>query len=258
MATLSEVTCSVRRLVSDYKPEPKYSDEYYFDAISFALSKLSYDFSATYDEVADVPTARVFLLTKLATIQMCYIRASEAVDIDYGEDELPPNLHSLKVPNLEVEGSTASPEELAQAWISLAQKLQAEYDGELDHTGGTANAATVQVCNLKRISMSTGGYRKYNLDEGLAAVTISAVASSTLVTLSWSILYDETFMAYEVYRDTSADMSSEVMIGYIADNHEVTHEDDTVVSGTTYYYRVKTVNPNNIKTNSNTLTVAVP
>lgn len=257
MATQQEIVERVRRAIADFKESRLFSDDYYFDAISFALSKLSYDFSASYSQVTDVPDARVFLLQKLATIQMCYARASTFIDSDgdgTGVDSIP---HSLKVPDLEVEGDGASTDDTADTWIKLAQKLQNEYDDELAHVGGASNAAEIQVGVLKRISLTTGGYRKRELDEGLAAVTVSAVVAGTTVSLSWSILYDETFHAYEVYRDTDPTMATEERIAYITDNQDNDYDDEGVASGT-YYYRVKTTNPNAIKTNGNTLTVVVP
>jgi hypothetical protein len=256
VATFNEIINTVRRRVADYKEDRVYSDEYYSDAVSFALSKLSHDFSADYATVTDVPTARVFLLTKLATIEMCYVRAAEFVDVDPGE-ELSASFHSLKVPDLEVDGEGTSPAAAAQSWLSLARSLQEEYDGELEHSGGSSNAAEIQTACLKRISLTTGGYRKYALDRGLAAVTVSAVVAGTTVTLSWSILYDETFAAYEVCRDTSINMENEERVAYITDNQKATYADEVPASGT-YYYRVKTVNPNRIKTSGNTLTVVVP
>lgn len=256
MATFNEIINTVRRRVADYKEDRLYSDEYYSDAVSFALSKLSHDFSADYSTVSDVPTSKVFLLTKLAVIEMCYVRAAEFVDVDSGE-ELTPNLHSVQVPDLEVEGENTSPAAGAQAWLNYAKSLQDEYDGELEHSGGSSNAAEIQTANLKRISLTTGGYRKYALDRGLAAVTVSAVVASDKVTLSWSILYDETFLAYEVLRDTSVTMETEERVAYITDN-QVSSYVDTVPASGTYYYRIKTVNPNKIKTPGNTLQVVVP
>jgi len=256
VATYNEIINTVRRRVADYKENRVYSDEYYSDAVSFALSKLSHDFSENYATVSDVPTFRVFLLTKLAVIEMCYVRAAEFVDVDAGE-EISGSAHSIKVPDLEIDGEGTSPSEAAQSWLRYAQSLQNEYDGELAHSGGSSNAAEVQVANLKRISLTTGGYRKYALDRGLAAVTVSAVVADNKVTLSWSILYDETFMAYEVLRGTSLSMENEERVAYITDNQKSSYVDIVPDSGT-YYYRVKTVNPNNIKNAGNTLTVVVP
>ena len=257
MATQTEIVNRVRRRIADFKESRLFSDDYYYDAIDFALSKLSYDFATTYSLATDVPDARVFLLTKLATIEMCYVRAANFVDSDGDGTTAESIPHSLKVPDLEIEGSGASNDSTADTWISLAQKLQNEYDDEIAHVGGASTAAEIGVGVLKRISLSTGGYRKYALDEGLAAVTVSAVVDVSDVTLTWSILYDETFLAYEVYRDTDATMVTEERIAYLTDNQDNTYEDESLASGT-YYYRVKTTNPNGIKTNGNTLTVVIP
>lgn len=257
MATLSEIIGRVRRRVADYKDEVVYSDEYYVEAIEFGLSKLSHDFDATYSAVEDVPFKRVFLLTKLATIEMCFIRAAGYVDQDAdstGGGEA--TFHSIKVPDLEIEGEAPSADEAADTWLSLASRLQAEYDSEIEHVGGSSNAAGIQTGYLKRISLSTGGYRKYDLDEGPLAVTLSAVVTGSNVALSWSTLYHETFGAYEVWRDTDATFATEERIAYFPDNHDTTYTDSDRAAGT-YYYRLKTVNMNQLKANSNTLTVTV-
>jgi hypothetical protein len=256
VATLSEIVDKVRRKVADFKETAKYSDTYYLDAIEFALSKLSHDFDATYTSVSDVPSYREFMLIKLATIEMCYVRASEYVDSDSTDISGNAIFSTIKVPDLEIEGEAASADEAAETWLMLAHKLQAEYDGELRHSGGMANAADIQTAHLKRISLTTGGYRKYALDRGPAAVTLSAVVTGTSVALSWSTLYDETFCAYEVWRDTDSSMANEERIAYIVDNHTVTYTDASRPAAT-YYYRVKTVNLNRLKTNSNLLSVVV-
>jgi len=257
VATQTEVISKVRRRVADYGEYVKYADDFYIDAIEFGLSKLSHDFDATYTSAEDVPAHRVFLLVKLAAIEMCYIRAAGHVDTDGDEtDAGDATFHSIKVPDLEVEGDAASADEAADTWIKLANRLQDEYDSEIAHVGGSSNAAEIQTGYLKRISLSTGGWRKYDLDEGPSAVTVSAVVTGSDVALTWSTWYDETFGAYEVWRDTDSSMTNEERIAYFADNHDVTFTDEGLAAGT-YYYRVKTVNGNLLKTNSNLLTVTV-
>lgn len=257
MATQREIISKVRRRVADYGEDAKYEDEFYADAIDFGLGKLSHDFDVTYTSTEDVPSHRLFLLIKLATIEMCYIRVAGLVDEDGDEtDPGDASFHSIKVPDLEVEGDAASADEAAETWLKLANKLQIEYDAELEHVGGSSNAAEIQTGYLKRISLSSGGYRKYALDEGPSAVTVSAVVTGGDVALSWSTWYDETFGAYEVWRDTDSAMENEERIAYFADNHDVTFTDEGRAAGT-YYYRVKTVNLNLLKANSNLLTVTV-
>lgn len=255
MATQVEVISKVRRRVADYKTERLYSDEYYLDAVEFALSKLSHDFSTSYPEAESVPDGRVFLLIKLATIEMCYVRAASYADV---EDSAGGTLaiDMVKVPDLEIESDGASIEDPAASWVNLAQKLQDEYDGELSHVGGSSNAAEIQTGVVKRISLTNGGYRKYTLDRGLDAVTLSSVVAGSDVALSWTAVYDETFNSYYVYRGTSITMTGEERLSVISDNHTVEYGDEGLASGT-YYYRVKTVNANGIKINSNTITVVI-
>ncbi len=255
MATLTEVISKVRRRIADYKTERLYSDEYYTDAVEFALSKLSHDFAATYTDAENVPEPRVFLMVKLATIEMCYVRAAGYADMEDLDTSGGP-IDLVKVPDLEIETDNASVEDPSASWLNLAQKLQEEYDGEIKHVGGTSNAAETQSGTVKRISLSTGGYRKYKLDQGLTAAIVSVVVAGDAVVLSWSALYEETFAAYEVYRGTSLTMLNEERLSVIADNHTVEYAEEGLASAT-YYYRIKTVNMNGIKTNSNTVVAAV-
>jgi len=255
VATQLEVISKVRRRIADYKVERLFSDEYYVDAVEFGLSKLSHDFSTAYEDAENVPDNRVFLLVKLATIEMCYVRAAGYADMEDLDSSSGP-IDLLKVPDLEIETDNSSVEDPSASWINLAQKLQEEYDGELKHVGGTSNAAETQSGTVKRISLTNGGYRKYKLDEGLAAAVVSAAVAGGAVALSWSALYEETFACYEVCRGTIITMSDEERLSIISDNHTVEYGDEDLTSGT-YYYRVKTVNMNGVKINSNTLEVVV-
>lgn len=258
MATEQQVVDQVRRQVADFEEPRRYDKSYYQDAIGFALSKLSFDFDESYLSAPDVPLRREFLLVKLVTIQMAYVRAGEGVgETEEASSGSGDGIHSIKVPNLEVEGpEQATEKEAAEVWMDLAKALQDEYDGEIEHSGGSSLTAEITSTPVNRLSLTHGGLASRKLDEGLPAVTVSAVVNGFVVSLSWGILYSDLFSRYEVYRDTVSDMSSEALITSITDNHEVTY-DDTVASAGTYYYRVKTVNPNEIKTNSGILPVTV-
>lgn len=259
MATEQQAIDQVRRRVADYDEPRKYEKSYYEDALDFALSKLSYDFDQSYNSVPDVPSSRVFLLVKLAVIEMAYIRSGEDVgDTESGDSSSSGSeIHSISVPNLSVQGpEPASEKESAEVWLELATKLQKEYDGELEHGGGQSLAAEITSAPVNRVSLTHGGLANRKLDEGLPSVSMSAVVDGYTVTLSWSVLYSDLFSRYEVCRDTVADMSAETVISSIADNHKVSYA-DTVTSPGTYYYRIKTVNPNEIKTSSSILTVVV-
>jgi hypothetical protein len=91
---------------------------------------------------------------------------------------------------------------------------------------------------------------------GLPAVALSAVVESNTVALTWGKLYSDLFQQYEVYRATSITFSDKQRISVICDNHEVEYLDTGLQPGT-YHYRVYTVNPNLIKTPSNSVTIEV-
>jgi len=256
VATLEQVIDSVRRKVSDYEMPRKFDSSYYESAVRFALSKLSHDYGEGYLVVSDVPYGREFLLIKLATIEMCYTRAQSAETQSSDDDEGIETVASVAVPDLAVTQSTDSPEDIADRWLRIAADLQAEYDSELSNDGGSSLVAGIEVQSINRKSMKTGGLASRKLDRGLPAVSVSATVAGQSVNLVWTKLFSDLFLQYEVYRATTVTFDEEERVTAIADNHTVEYT-DTVPSLGTYYYRVYTVNPNGIKTPSNSLLIEV-
>ncbi len=257
MATLEQVIESVRRRVADFKCPETYVDEYYEDAIDFALSKLSSDLGVSYTVVPDVPANQVFLLIKLAAIEMAYVRGSATAERD-GEDGVNTLLTQVIVPDLSVSDNGAGDSRGAAYWLKLARMLQAEYDGEISHLGGDALAAGVTQGVLRRISLTTGGFRKRVLDPGLAAVTgFAAILATPDVSLSWDVLLVEDFARYDIFRATDAGFSDEERVGQVFDNQKPTFTDSDPPSGS-FFYRVKSVNPNELSTPSSGIAVTVP
>jgi hypothetical protein len=256
VATEASLIEKIRRAVADFEEPIEFEKVYYQDALEFALSKLNNDFGLTFATVSAVTANKLFLLEKLATIQMAYARAAKILDRQNDPDTDTDDIASLQVPDLMVTGAAASIAREAKSWFDLAEMLQAGYDGELENAGGTSQTATVQVATIHRISLRHGGYRNRILDPGLDAVTVAATVVGTTVTLEWDTLYASDFWSYEVYRGTQSDMSDEERIYTITDNHDTDYDDEDLVSGT-YYYRIKTVNPNELRTNSNTVEAIV-
>lgn len=255
MATLEQVIDSVRRKVSDYEMPRKFDSSYYESAVKFALSKLSHDYGETYLAASDVPYGREFLLIKLAAIEMCYTRAQSA-EISDSDDEGVDAIASVAVPDLAVTQSTDSPEDTADRWLRIATDLQAEYDEELSNDGGSSLVAGVEVQTINRKSMKNGGFASRKLDPGLPAVAVSATVAGQSVNLTWTKLFSDLFLQYEVYRATAVTFDDEERVAAIADNHTVEYTDTAPGLGV-YYYRVYTVNPNGIKTPSNSLMIEV-
>ena len=262
MATQAQIIDRVRRLVADFTPPQRYENAFFIDSIQFALEKLSFDFDTSYTAVPDVPVKHTFLLVKLATIQMCYIRASEGAEGE-NEEGQETRFTSLAVPDLSVtdggEGESRGP----AYWMKLADRLQEEYDGELGD-GGAANqnqGGVVEVGFTRRISLTHGGYAKRNLDPGLDATTLgdppSVVGSD--VTLEWTKLQTEGFRYYEIVRSPTAvfDDDTEEVVHQESDIHVEEYTETAVPSGT-WFYTVRTVNPNMLKTDSNIVSVVVP
>jgi len=252
VATEAQVIRQVRRRVADYKETTIYEDEYYQDAISFALGKLGTDLGTTYATVPSVEVGYVYLLVLVASVDVCYMRAAD----DASDEEDLGDISSISVPDLSISSSTDSDTQDAASWLDLAERYQRQYDDGISQAGGAALAATIQESTLNRTSLTTGGLANRKLDPGLDAVTVAASVSGSTVTLTWDTLYSNHFKYYEVYRSQSATMAGEERIKIIDDNHTVTMDDENLVAGT-YYYRVKTVNPNDLKTDSNIVSAVV-
>lgn len=256
MATQAELIAAVRRIVADFKEPQRYDKEYYVEALQFALDKLNFDFGEEYASVDVVPASRTFLLKKLAAIQMCYVRAAAGAEgVDGEGDET--RYTSVAVPDLSVTDNSAQDSRGPAFWMKLARELQDEYDGEKgDISAGQNQGGEVEQGISRRISLTNGGYRKRKLDEGPPATTASTVVDASDVLVTWSKVFIEDFLRYEVYRATSATMKDEIIIRREVDNHETEWVDEDLTAGT-YYYRVAVRNRNDLRTNSTTVSAVV-
>lgn len=197
----------VRRYLRDDAVEVVYEDEVYYDAIQFALEKLSFDFAAdpAYAADTDVPTANLFLLVKLAAINMAYIRASDAAS---GEDGDPGDITMIQVPDLTIqEGATKAG---ADVWLDLADRLQREYDNEVGTKGETPGAVEtlpeLRQSTMSRTALRTGSKAPYGMDRGIdAPENLAAVLSGTDVVLTWDPVFDDHFLRYELFQAVDPD-----------------------------------------------------
>ena len=254
MATQAQIILKVRRKVADYSEDRVFEDEFYQDAIEFGLQKLSSDYGAVYTVSDDVPVNRIFLLVKLASIEMLYARAAKAMGGSSEDDSTLDNFALVEVPDLRVDFATTPVG--ADSWIKLAKELQDEYDGELEQQGGKSKAAEIQVGIVKRISLTNGGWKKYRFDVNPTAVILSGDDSGSNAELTWTTSYDETFNCYEVYRSTVSSMIGETRLSVVSDNHDITYTDEALIAGT-YYYRIRLINNNGLESNSNTVSVII-
>jgi len=257
MATEEQVIDSTRRTVADFESPRKYDDDYYKDAIERGLQKLNFDFGESYAIVPDVPFDRVFLLIKLASINMCWFRASEGATGDSEIEHVETKYTTIAVPNLSVTDGNTGDSRGPTYWMKLADKIQEEYDNEVGSSAGQNQGSEVEIGTVRRISLTNGGYRKRVLDPGLDAVTITTLVSGNDVTISWSKLQVEDFFSYEVVRSEDGTFDDEIVIRTETDIHVTEYTDESVVSGT-WYYRVKSVNRNFLKTDSSTSIAVVP
>ncbi len=105
--------------------------------------------------------------------------------------------------------------------------------------------------------MRHGGYYKRKLDPGLPAVdNVVATVDGTDVTITWDKIAQEDFRYYAIYRGVLADFSDEEIITWESDIHVEEYTDESLSAGT-YWYRVKTVNPNDLETPSTGVSATV-
>lgn len=259
MATEAEIILRVRRRVSDFEPPRAYDDKYYKDAIQFALEKLSFDFDEDYTTVPLVPVRRTFLLTKLATIEMAYFRASRGAEGEEGEADKT-RYTTIAVPDLSVSDSNEGKSRGPSYWLELANRLQSEYDEEVGSKAGQNQGGVIDEAVTFRTSLTHGGKAKRKLDPGLASVSVSTpTVNGSEVEIEWSKLVAYDFLLYELVRSsdaTFADSDLEEIVNHFHDNDRTDYTETDVPVGT-WYYMVRTVNPNRLKTDSNIVSATV-
>jgi hypothetical protein len=265
----TETVRRIRQLVRDDDIEVIYEDEDYYDAVQFALEKLTFDFGASpgYSVDTDVPSERRFLLVKLAAIHMAYVRATDAAS---GDD--PGDITMIAVPDLTVqEGATTAG---ADVWLDLADRLQKEYDGEVGTKGSTPGATPllpeVQSKTLFRKALRSGARASYGLDQGIAAPSnFVATLSGGNVVLTWDPVFDDNFERYELFRalaPETLDVPEDThRFRLIADPHGETYGTivrtrvvvDDLTAGT-WQFCIASVSDNTLHSFSDVVTVVVP
>lgn len=273
----TETVRRVRRYLRDDTAPWVYLDEVYYDAIQFALEKLSYDFGEDPGYAADteVPTSRRFLLVKLAAINMAYLRAADEANPPEGDDEDgddPGDITMIAVPDLTIqEGATTSGADL---WLDLADRLQKEYDGEVgtkgDTPGAVDNLPEVQSKTMFRTALRTGTRVKYALDQGIASpANCVAALSGANVVVTWDPVFDDNFLRYELFKaldpETLEFPEDAQRFRIISDPHGdlfgTISRTRAVVEGLasgTWYFRVAAVSDNVLHSFGDVLTVVVP
>ena len=245
MATEVEYIMVIRRRVLDAVLDYTYSDAYYQDALSFALHKLNHDWGQSFTNVSEVTEdPYYFLLVKLATIEMCYVRAAETV----ASGSAP--IKEVEVPNLTVIKGINE-----KSWLDTAKRLQKEYDDELNRGVVSTDGAPEQM-SMVRTSLRTGGMKPYVLARHLTAPTIASSVDGSDVTISWSAVYDREFHSYEIWRGTDATLTDGTKVQTVSDNHDEEWTDEGLASDT-YYYKMIIVSLSLLETTSNIVSAVV-
>jgi len=273
MAFLPDIIRQVRRAMGDTDPPPSfrtsvlYPDEFYEDAIRFALNKLKSDLaSLTTDSppplswtLQTVPEVRTFLLVKLAIIQMAQIRGSESAGSVSVQSESLVGLTKVQLPNLTIEErQAADATSVGPAfWLKLLDRLQREYDHELAGMVATKAAyyGPAISMSMTRVSPRTGGVVSKQLDQGLPPTTLDAAYVAGTLTLSWQPIYATTFMYYELHH--IAPGSRQSILATEWDNMVASREIPTTLGSGRHRFYVSVVNRNGIGAISNTVELNV-
>lgn len=259
----TDTVSKLKRRVND--PASLDADAYQ-DAAETALSRLSFDFAATYMADTDVPFERQSLFLDLAAIELCYMLAGEhADDIDVS------SMSKITVPDLAVDvGDKLLGSEL---WLKYAKQLEAEYQRAIDlsnETPGTVDQMPeVVVGVVARQSMRTGGRTEYDTNPGPNSCTLAASLSGTNVSVTWSAPPSPRwFAAYEVFRAaTAAELEfpeSDMLVQTIGDVHGRWNGAgmfrrwlDSPGSGT-WYYKLAVLDTSNLRAWSAVVSATVP
>lgn len=250
---LADTINNIRRKVLDWfggdAGQQVYTDEYYEDAINFAISRLNSDLDTAYT-IDDIPADLEWVIILLATIEMASIRAVESSDsTDAG---------SLK--RLELDGYESEFFEKqriqAKDWIDLIEELEDRYDDWLD-TQATEDIDDAPETVGRHMHLPTlrkaGAYDSFIMDRGVAAPVITLVNAVTYLNITWSAVYDKQFDSYKIRRKLSSgdwDIPADVTtLVTIADNHTERYKDTTFPSlaAGTYNYRMVVTNKNGIE-----------
>lgn len=257
---MADVTTLIRRVrarihdnVSSEAGRPLYVDSIYNDSIESGVGRINLDLDSSYS-VSTLPVKYEYLLELRATINMCYVRGGEGAS---GDVEDFPNVPDsiVSVPQLTVQRQQMSLEG-PKFWLKLAEKLDAEYLNSLSRLADRGDeGAEVQQYVVSRTSLRTGRRMSYTYDTAIPAPDLVASQSVGVVALSWGMVLDEYFRIYELERSINSDFSTTSVVYSSSDNHD-THYYDSPSSGV-WYYRLKVINSNDLKSYSATATVTV-
>ena len=266
MAEQDTIIRKIRLRVKDPNPppdggDPKYDNQYYIDAIDFGLQKLSHDFSSTVLwDISTLPDGKEFLLIKLATIEMCYVRGSESTD-PTEESVLVDEVKSIDVPNLKIAYKDGKDEKVFQGpayWTKLAASLQSEYDGELPDITPIDDGAKIVSSQIMRTSLRTGKLGPYpfvkRMIMGITSVAYDDVSTLTVV---WEPIYSEHLNHYEIWIKKTGVANSDVLLTSIYDNHDYEIDIDKVLAVGEWKVYMFAVDNHDLKGKSSELLITV-
>jgi len=244
-------------LFSYLSTDPLYADATYVRAVEFALSKLQFDFQpATPWTIETMPVEYEFLLQKLATIEVCYVRASESTDPSEGSDV--GDVSQLTVPDLSVLSQQRGDLYGPSYWYRLAETLQREYDGETANRGpGKQRGEVTSHPLMRKDNLHDGRISDRRLDRGVAPAgspTVTYVAG--VITVTWPTTYSDHFYRYIIEWKAPGSGTWTVLVNE-TDNHVTESEiTQTLVIGA-HGFRLAVENDNNITLYGSAISVVV-
>jgi len=232
---------------------PLYLDNHYIDSIDSGLGRLNLDLDSSY-AIATLPTKYEYLLELRGTINMCYVRGAEGASSDVEDFPNVPD-YMVSVPQLSVQKQQMSVDG-PKYWLRLVDKLENEYNNAIARLEARGDeGAEIQQMAMTRPSLRTGRRTQYVYDKAITAPDVAVAVVNGKVQITWNPIYDIYFRLYEIQRSSSADLSTTSVIYQSSDNHDVSFTDTPSVG--TWYYRLATVNSNNLYGYSQVASVVV-
>jgi hypothetical protein len=232
---------------------PLYLDNHYIDSIDSGLGRLNLDLDSSY-AIATLPTKYEYLLELRGTINMCYVRGAEGASSDVEDFPSVPD-YMVSVPQLSVQKQQMSVDG-PKYWLRLVDKLENEYNNAIARLEARGDeGAEIQQMAMTRPSLRTGRRTQYVYDKAITAPDVAVAVANGKVQITWNPIYDIYFRLYEIQRSGSADLSTTSVVYQSSDNHDVSFTDTPGVG--TWYYRLATVNSNNLYGYSQVASVVV-
>ena len=248
---ISRIRRAVHDAVMEGEGKPLYADNTYQDAVLRALRRVNIDLCAEY--TLQTVTDNVEYLVELrAIIAMSQVRGAEGATSDV-RDVPDGGAFMVQVPHLLIQQQPPQLEG-TRFWRNLIAQLEGEYKEALNGCIDSKNTS-IQQGTLTRTSLRTARLTERKYATPPEPTVVAAVLNGQTVELAWETIIDTQWKQYDLLRSTSPSFVSAVNVYSTQDNHDTTFNDTPGVG--VWYYKVRVKNTNDLKADSNVVTVTV-